>query len=93
MDILDSKFNFNLLSLKDLLEARELFHLHLINKKNVVATALGRYRIRKVDPWPNEPENKLKVKNGVKETSETIHGHAFLFSLACGKLNLKSNPD
>lgn len=38
--------NFTQLSLKDLLEARELFHAHLINKKNVVATAVGRYLIR-----------------------------------------------
>jgi hypothetical protein len=38
--------NFSHLSLKDLIEAREMFHAHLINKKNVVATALGRYLIR-----------------------------------------------
>src|SRR5689334_6536424 len=39
--------NFNHLSLKDLIEAREMFHAHLINKRNVVATAVGRYLIRK----------------------------------------------
>jgi hypothetical protein len=32
--------NFPSLSLKDLAEARDLFHYHLMNKKNVVATAL-----------------------------------------------------
>lgn len=42
-------FNFNHLSVRDLVDARELFHLHLINKKNVVATAIGRYLIRKTD--------------------------------------------
>ena len=41
------------LSLRDLLEARDLYHLHLMNKKNVVATAVGYYRIRKQEPWPN----------------------------------------
>lgn len=41
--------NFTQLSLKDLLEARDLFHAHLINKKNVVATAVGRYLIRVSD--------------------------------------------
>ncbi|HEY4324677.1 MAG TPA: hypothetical protein VGN20_11850 [Mucilaginibacter sp.] len=42
-------YNFSQLSLKDLIEARDLFHVHLMNKKNVVATAIGRYLIRKKD--------------------------------------------
>jgi hypothetical protein len=46
--------NFSSLSLADLIEARDLFHYHLMNKKNVVATALGLYRIRKTDKWPSE---------------------------------------
>lgn len=54
MSILESKFNYNHLSVKDLTEARDIFHVHLINKRNVIATAIGRYRIRKEDPWPNE---------------------------------------
>ena len=52
-DYLNLENNFSLLSLRDLLAAREHFHLHLMYKKNVVATAVGRYRIRKSDPWPN----------------------------------------
>jgi len=49
-----SSRNFSSLSLKDLIEARDLFHYHLLNKKNVVATALGLYLIRKRDrrAWP-----------------------------------------
>ena len=43
------EFNFNHLSFADLVEARDLFHAHLINKKNVVATAVGRYLIRLTD--------------------------------------------
>ena len=35
-----SSSDFASLSLKDLIEARDLFHYHLMNKKNVVATAL-----------------------------------------------------
>jgi hypothetical protein len=49
-----SSGNFASLSLKDLIQARDLFHYHLMNKKNVVATALGLYRIRKSDPWPTK---------------------------------------
>lgn len=41
--------NFTNLSLNDLVEARDMFHVHLMNKKNVVATALGRYLIRRTD--------------------------------------------
>jgi hypothetical protein len=52
-DFLNLDNDFNLLSLRDLLAAREQFHLHLIHKQNVVATAVGRYRIRKSDPWPD----------------------------------------
>ena len=44
--------DFNMLSLKDLLEARDYFHVHLLHKKDVIATAVSRYRIRKSDPWP-----------------------------------------
>ena len=45
----DNGPNFHHLSVKDLVEARDLFHVHLMNKRNVVATAIGRYRIRKSD--------------------------------------------
>ena len=44
--------DFNLLSVKDLLEARDQYHVHLMHKRNVVATAVGRYLIRKNEPWP-----------------------------------------
>jgi hypothetical protein len=57
-DYLSADKNFNMLSLHDLLEARDLYHVHLLHKKNVVATALGRYLIRKDEPWPNEAKGK-----------------------------------
>lgn len=42
------------LSLKDLLDAQDFYHVHLMTYPNVVATALGRYRIRHDDSWPGE---------------------------------------
>jgi len=42
------------LSLHDLVTARDLFHVHLMRHPNVVATAIGRYRIRNADSWPND---------------------------------------
>lgn len=52
IDLLSNTTNFRSLSLKDLLEARDLYHWHLINKANVIGTAIGLYLIRKSDPWP-----------------------------------------
>jgi len=39
--------DFASLSLKDLLEARDLYHFQLINKPNVIGTAVGRYLMRR----------------------------------------------
>ncbi len=46
MDPLVREANFHSLSLKDLLDAREAYHWHLMNKANVVGTAVGAYLIR-----------------------------------------------
>jgi hypothetical protein len=43
------------LTLRDLLEAREAYHVHLTRLDNVVATAVGFYRIRKNDPDADNP--------------------------------------
>ena len=68
-DILGTMQNFRALSLKDLLQARDLYHNHLLNKANVVGTAIGLYLIRKSDPTPEEEkalcraEGKEKVRD------------------------------
>lgn len=54
LDILGVPRNFASLSTKDLLDARDQYHWHLIHKRNVVGTAVGLYYIRDTDPWPNE---------------------------------------
>lgn len=72
MDILSTKFNFNSLSLPDLVEARDLFHVHLINKKNVVATAVGKYRIRKTDPWPAQKGYLQTLSPTSKKQARTL---------------------
>lgn len=45
---------FGQLSLRDLLDARDQYHVHLMRHPNVVATAVGRYRIRRRDSWPTK---------------------------------------
>lgn len=60
----DDNTNFHHLSIKDLVEARDTFHVHLMNKRNVIATAISRYRIRKDD---FVDENGLKVYKPSKD--------------------------
>src|SRR5262245_12733852 len=50
------KRNFHSLSIKDLLEARSAYHVHLLHLEHVVATAIGLYRIRKKDSDVEDPE-------------------------------------
>jgi hypothetical protein len=42
--------NFRALSVRDLLDARDEYHVHLAHKANVIATAIGLYLIREDDP-------------------------------------------
>src|SRR4051794_34273325 len=53
--------DFDSLSFMDLLEARDLYHVHLMNYPMVVATAIGRYRIRSEESWP-EADGTVKHK-------------------------------
>ncbi len=46
------------LSLTDLVAARDLYHVFLMRHPNLVATAVGRYRIRTMDSWPNEKRHR-----------------------------------
>jgi hypothetical protein len=41
---------FSSLSVRDLLDARDTYHVHLSRKENVIATAVGSYLIRRDDP-------------------------------------------
>lgn len=60
MDVIDElsrdplalHYNFSSLSLADLLAARDTYHFHLLNKPNVVGTAVGLYLIRREEAWP-----------------------------------------
>lgn len=48
----NTDFDFSTLSLKDLIEARDVYHFHLMSKANVVGTAVGLYLIREREDWP-----------------------------------------
>lgn len=49
-DPLGLHYDFDQLSISDLLRARDTYHFHLMNKRNVVGTAIGYYLIRDDEP-------------------------------------------
>lgn len=83
MDILRNQNNFASLSLRDLLEARDQYHVHLLNKRNVVGTAVGLYLIRLSDPWPDATHRQEKEKGKQKPK-----GRANPCQLGCAPLLL-----
>ncbi|MFA4973021.1 MAG: hypothetical protein WC683_10425 [bacterium] len=50
--------DFSSLSIADLLKARDLYHRHLTSKRGVLATAVGKYLIRRSDPQLGEHRAK-----------------------------------
>ena len=60
MDVLGTDRSFASLSTADLLEARDQYHWHLLNKKNVVGTAVGLYLVRTSDPWPGHDRPRAR---------------------------------
>jgi hypothetical protein len=57
-----NKLDFSALSLKDLIEARDAYHVQLANLPNVIGTALGRYLYRADDPRAKDPHAKPPAK-------------------------------
>ncbi len=58
MSYLDpQKRDYASLSIRDLLEAREAYHVHLSRIDTVIGTAIGRYLIRQQDPDYRKPHN------------------------------------
>ncbi|MGE5345551.1 MAG: hypothetical protein ACM3JH_06330 [Acidithiobacillales bacterium] len=69
--------DFSSLSVRDLVDAREAYHVHLTNKEHVVGTALGRYRIRKGDwyeknPPGTEPPRGWKRPRGPRDLFNSV---------------------
>ncbi len=67
MDYFANQPRFNSLSLTDLLKARDQFHPHLLHKANVVGTAVGRYLIRKDDPYPKRDDEQQQPRKQKKK--------------------------
>lgn len=61
--------NYMLLSLKDLLDARDHYHVHLSHLSNVVGTAIGRYLIHEEDWYATHPPDVPRPENEPQPTS------------------------
>lgn len=61
MDILGAERNYASPSVKDLLEARDLYHYHLTHKASVFGAAVGVYLIRKSDSWPARKKGQERL--------------------------------
>jgi hypothetical protein len=55
--------NYMALTLRDLLEARDAYHVHLAHLSNVVGTAVGRYLIREDDWYASHATDEAKPKH------------------------------
>jgi hypothetical protein len=73
-DPINPFLNYHSLSLLDLLTARNLYHLHLTERKGAVGTAIGRYLIRKGDSWPGQHP---VVKTSGPKNFETAHVRSY----------------
>jgi hypothetical protein len=72
LDILGVERNFASLSTKDLLEARDQYHWHLVHRRNVVATAVGLYMIRTADPWPTPDNPDAGYRVPARDTEKAV---------------------
>ena len=55
--------DFSSLSIRDLLDARDAYHVHLSSLENVSATAIGRFLIHKEDWYFDNPPTKRRPKD------------------------------
>ncbi len=62
--------DFHSLSVRDLLDARDQFHVHLAHKQNVFSTAIGRYLIREKDK--DKEAGQAHVERSPKSEARTL---------------------
>jgi len=55
--------DFSSLSIRDLLDAREAYHVYLSSLQNVIATGIGRYRINQKDWYADNPPSKPRPRD------------------------------
>lgn len=79
----DDGLDFASLSLKDLIEARDLYHFHLMSKANVVGTAVGLYLIRDEEDWPKASGEGAKPRPKATSPRTFQNAHVRDYSWPC----------
>lgn len=64
--------DFHSLGVRDLLDARDQFHVHLAHKPNVFSTAIGRYLVRNSDPDAQHAVHPAKHDRSAKSAPRTL---------------------
>jgi hypothetical protein len=79
IDILATEQTFHALSVKDLLEARDLYHNHLLHKANVVGTAIGLYlmRDREGRPAPGREASQRAALGPRRLDNSSVHENSW----------------
>jgi len=81
--VLEDEPNFASLSIHDLLDARDLYHFHLLNKANVVGTAIGYYLVRKEGAWPTKLGEGLRPARKVSTERTLANSEVRDYSWPC----------
>lgn len=72
------------LSLRDVLDARDAYHVHLLNLPHVVSTAVGRYLKRREEPQTAESvDARLALKPGVRPPRTLENSSVHSWSWPC----------
>jgi hypothetical protein len=71
---------FSSLSLSDLLDARDAYHVHLSNLQNVVATGVGRYLIHERDWYATHPPDDPRPEGHGRVSEPRTLGNSILRS-------------
>jgi len=84
MDVLfNNSSSYASLAIRDLVDARNQFHYHLMSKKNVVGTALGLYRVRKADRWPSQHHPPTQARSPKSDRRTLFNSEVRPYSWPC----------
>ncbi len=92
MGSLEEGNEYHTLSVKDLLEARDAYHVFLMRKKNVIGTAIGLYRVCKDKTKPRTLKNS-EVRSGYSWPCVLVFVEGWVQKKSFGKAQKASYND
>ena len=77
--------DFSSLSLRDLLDARDAYHVHLSHLENVIATAVGRYLIHRKDWYADHPPDEPRPEGFPRPREARTLSNSIMRSWSCSE--------